>query len=284
MKKSIKKLLLPLFLLMGIWSCQKQENKVFFEGGTAPVLTASKAGTISIAFATKDEEAVKLAWTNPNYRFNTGTSSHDVDYSLEIDTVGANFTSPNKKVLAISKDLSKTFTQNEMNNILLNELVLKVDAPHQLAIRVISNIKNGSTNTVPLTSNTLQFTVTPYAIPPTVAPPASGHLYIVGSATPGGDAHGWDNPVPVPVQEFTQLSPTLYQITIPLIGGKEYLFLPVNGDWSHKYAVKDNTISGLADGGDFGYDYAKNFPGPVVSGNYKIVVDFQRGKFTVTKL
>ncbi|MGI8637063.1 MAG: hypothetical protein ACR2KZ_16845 [Segetibacter sp.] len=120
----------------------------------------------------------------------------------------------------------------------------------------------------------------PYAIPPKVAPPATGRLYLVGSATAGG----WNNPVPVPLQEFTKISETLYQITVPLIGGQEYLLLPLNGDWGHKYAVKDNSVAGLAEGGDFGFDLSKNFPGPAASGNYKIVVDFQRGKFAVTKM
>ena len=68
------------------------------------------------------------------------------------------------------------------------------------------------------------------------------------------------------------------------IGGKEYLILPLNGDWGHKYAVNDNTVSGLREGGDFGYDLSKNFPGPSSSGKYKIVVDFKIGKFTVTKV
>lgn len=59
----------------------------------------------------------------------------------------------------------------------------------------------------------------------------------------------------------------------------EYLLLPVNGDWTHKYAVADKTISGLNQGGDFGYDLNDNFPGPSASGWYKITVDFQQGKF-----
>lgn len=269
-------------LLVVASGCKKEVAQIFLEGGTAPALTASVSGTIPLSYAEKDNEAVTLSWTNPNYKLTTGVSSHDVNYLIQIDTVGANFTNPAKQTVSLSKDLSRTFTQGEFNDYLLNQLVLKPAMPHQVEIRVIASL--GTNSVVPLTSNVLKFTVTPYAIPPKVAPPASGHLYLVGSATPGGDAHGWDNPVPVPSQEFTQVSPTLYEITIPLIGGKEYLFLPVNGDWGHKYAVKDNTIPGLADGGDFGYDFSKNFPGPAVSGTYKIVVDFQRGKFTVTKL
>ena len=277
--KSLKAfLVLTSFMSLVLFSCTKDEKKDYLVGGFAPNLTSSVTGNIPLSFAGKDDPAITLSWTNPKYQFTTGVSSQDVNYLIEIDTAGANFSNPNKQTVSVSKDLSKTFTQGEFNDYLLNQLVLKPAVSHNLEVRVISSL--GGVKAVPLTSNVLKFTVVPYTIPPKVVPPSTGHLYLVGSATAGG----WNNPVPVPSQEFTKISETLYQLITPLIGGQEYLFLPLNGDWSHKYAVKDNTVAGLADGGDFGFDLAKNFPGPAASGNYKIVVDFQRGKFTVTKM
>ena len=58
--------------------------------------------------------------------------------------------------------------------------------------------------------------------------------------------------------------------------------LPVNGDWSHKFAVANNSVAGISAGGDFGFDLSDNFKAPATSGLYKIIVDFQSGKFTVT--
>ncbi|MEP6926075.1 MAG: hypothetical protein ABI834_00495, partial [Ginsengibacter sp.] len=174
-------------------------------------------------------------------------------------------------------DLSKSFTQSQFNDYLLNQLQLTPGLSHNIEIRVTSFLVGGSE---PLVSKILSFQVTPYSIPPKVPPPSTGKLYLVGSATAGG----WNNPVPIPTQEFTQVTPTLYEITVSLMGGQEYLFLPLNGDWGHKYAVADKTVAGLSAGGDFKYDASDNFPGPAASGNYKISVDFQRGKFTVTKL
>jgi len=120
--------------------------------------------------------------------------------------------------------------------------------------------------------------MTPYKIPPKIALPTSLKLFIVGDATAGG----WNNPVPVPSQELVRLDETTWGGVFQLIGGKQYLLLPVNGDWSHKFSVANNSLPGLNAGGDFGFDLSDNFPGPTASGLYKIIVDFQQGKFSVT--
>jgi hypothetical protein len=58
MKNLYKIFILPALMLFGIFSCKKQENRVIFEGGTAPVLTASVAGSIPLSYANKDNEAL----------------------------------------------------------------------------------------------------------------------------------------------------------------------------------------------------------------------------------
>ncbi|MDQ3550206.1 MAG: SusE domain-containing protein [Bacteroidota bacterium] len=276
--KFIKTLFFFLFFTALITGCEKEDNRAQFEGGTSPSLTGSKT-IVRLTPATENEVAITFNWTNPNYRFNTGTSSQDVSYSLEIDTMGANFNSPNKYVLSVSKELSKTFTERELNSILGNSMLLPVDRPYNLQARVVSSIA-GSTATR-LVSNTWNFRATPFNPPPKVELPASGRLFIVGNATPGG----WDNPVPIPAQEFTKISDTKFEITIPLSAGAYYLFLPVNGSWDAKYAVPDNSVAGLSTGGDFQFytGGGQDIPGPAEAGTYKITVDFQTGKFTVVK-
>jgi hypothetical protein len=124
-----------------------------------------------------------------------------------------------------------------------------------------------------------KFAVTPY----TSTMPTN--LFIVGDATPGG----WNNPVPVPSQQLTRVNSSTWEITLNFIGGKEYLLLPVNGDWGHKYAVPNKTVAGLWQGGEFGYDLGDNFPGPPTSGSFKLSVNFaapvtaanRSGRFTV---
>lgn len=275
--KHILKLLFTFFLAVSFFSCKKNVAKISYEGGTPPALSANRTGTIPLSFATKDNEAVKISWTNPNYQFSTGLSSQDVAYLLELDTTGANFTNPNKKVFGLSRDLSITLTQNDLNDYLLNTLSLVPGIPHNIEFRVTSTLTN---NSVPLASNVLKYVVTPYALPPKVTPPASGQLYMVGSATPGG----WTNPVPVPAQRFTAISPTVFRLTLNgLIGGNSYLFLPVNGDWGVKYGAIGGNNSNNPNGDDFRQG-GGDMISPTVSGNYEIEVDFQKGKFKLTKL
>ena len=116
------------------------------------------------------------------------------------------------------------------------------------------------------------YTVTPYLGP--VPPPSN--LYIVGDATAGG----WNNPVPTPAQQFTRISLTDFQLTIALTAGKGYVFLPLNGDWAHKFggtSATGGTI--LADGAV----PSSNTPSPAVSGTYLIDVNFLTGQYTLTK-
>jgi starch-binding outer membrane protein SusE/F len=284
MKKISKIFIFSALILSGIWACKKEENRVILKGGTAPVLTASVADSIPLSYATRDNEAFQLSWTNPNYQFNTGVSSLDVTSTIEIDTAGANFTNPNKQVISLGTDLSKTFTQSQFNDYLLNTLRLDTSVSHNIEIRVTSSLVGGAE---PLVSQVLSFKVIPYAIPAKVAPPASESLFIVGSATPGGDTHGWDNPVSQPaVQQFTRLNKTLYTLTIPLIGDKEYKFISVNGSWDSdkQWSIKTEQASG--DPSTLNYDLypnGGNVRAPLLSANYKIDVDFQRGKVTLTK-
>lgn len=274
------KLLLFVFAITALWSCEKEQNKVVFMGGTPPVLSASNTGEVPLSLATKDQPALILTWTNPEYKFNTGVSSQDVNYTLQLDVAGANFSSPNLQEKSVSKDLSYTLKVGELNTMLAT-LDLAENVSHNVEMRLKASLAGGNGE---LTSNVIAFSATPY-LDVAVPLPVSGNLYLIGSATPGGDATGWNNPVPVPSQQFTKTSSTTYEITIDLIGGKEYLVIPVNGSWDAKYAVKnDPPVPGLNKGGNFGFNFSNNFPGPQESGTYKIELSFKTGKFKVTKL
>ena len=113
------------------------------------------------------------------------------------------------------------------------------------------------------------YTVVPY----TSTYPSN--LYIVGDAT----ADGWTNPT-IPVNPvFTQLDAARFQLTLPLIGGKSFLLLPVSGSWTNKYAVADGNVP--SSGGSFGYNLSTNFNAPATSGNYTITANFYDLTFSI---
>jgi starch-binding outer membrane protein SusE/F len=273
--KNIFKYLFPaLTVVIVLASCKKEENQIFFEGGTAPVLTASSSSAMVLTPANAANQAVKFSWTNPNYAFTTGVSSQNVTYVLQVDTTGANFTSPTKQEISISNDLQITYTVKELNQIFA-KMNLQENIPHNIEYRVKASLVNGS---VPLYSNVIKTTVTPY-LDVAVPLPPSGQLYITGNAM----ASDWTNNPPVS-QRFTKLSNTEFTITVPFTPGKQYKFLSTLNQWQPQYGGKD------ANGGDMGYNMGlpgqsdpDAIPTPDVAGNYKITVNFKTGKYTVVK-
>jgi starch-binding outer membrane protein SusE/F len=278
MNTLLKKLLFMGLVIAFFASCKKDESRDYFQGGTAPVLAATLTDSIPLAFANASQDAISFSWTNPNYKFASGISSQDVSYLLEIDTMGANFTNPKRIAITVSKDLSFTITQSALNSYLLNQLLLDTGMSHTIQARITANITGVSATAV--ASNVLSYKVTPYAIPPAVAPPSSGTLYITGSATAKGWMSGGD--APVSSQQFTKISTTLYQISIPLIGGQSYTFVPVYGDWSNKYSIATKNDPNEINGGDFQVG-GNDILAPSLSATYLIVVNFQTGKFSVTQ-
>src|SRR4030095_10027010 len=101
--KNIFKALFYCGLLLAIESCKKAENKIYFEGGTAPVLSASKT-VVSLEPGSESTTAIVFNWTNPDYRFTTGLSSQDVSFTIEMDTAGGGFNSKIKYTTVIAKD------------------------------------------------------------------------------------------------------------------------------------------------------------------------------------
>jgi hypothetical protein len=264
-------------------SCNKNQTLVTFTGGQSPVLNATASDSIPLPISDTTSQAVTFSWTNPDYTFSDGISSLNVTYYLQFDTSGANFTSPNMQTVGITSDLSTSFTVSTLNTLLANGLLLATGVSHNLEVRIESFIQPNSSGTAPagvLYSNTLSYTVTPYAPPPTVTPPSSGTLYITGSATNDGWMVG-GNPASVAGQELSQQSPTVYSITLPLIGGQQFLLVPVAGDWSNKYATASSSSS--TSGGTFSYNASNNFNGPASSGTYTVTFNFQTGVYTITQ-
>ena len=260
-------------------SCEKEENKVVLESATPPVLTASTAGPLVLNIADAAKPAIRFNWTNPNFRFNTGPSSQDVTYTLEVDTTGANFTNPLKQEISTAKELTREITVKELNSLFTAARMNLVDGiPHNIEFRMKASLANNGA--APVYSNVIKMVITPY-LDVAVPLPTTNSLWATGDAF----ASGWANPLGNPYdvsQKFTRISNTLYELTVQMPGGGNYKILQDNGRWDTQYHM----ISGGSwSGGDFEKrDADPGFPGPPTAGNYKITVNFLTGKYTVVKL
>jgi len=289
MKNAIKLLFTMIFSAGVLVSCKKDENKVNFEGGTNPVLTASSTTPMVLLIVNKDNPAITFSWTNPEYKFNTGISSQNVTYILQVDTTGANFTNPKIQERAISNDLSVTLTVKEVNTF-LTKMELQSGVSHNMEFRIKSTLGNGS---VPLYSNVIKISVNNYldfvVEPPGTPNPipfqyADGNLWIVGNAV----ASDWTNPLPPPydvTQKFSRVGGPgdvlHYEATINFNAAGGYKLIQTQGNWDTQYHALDGNAK-LS--GDFEKKNSDpQFPSPG-AGLYKVEINFQTGTYKLTKL
>jgi starch-binding outer membrane protein SusE/F len=265
MKNFIKNIVAILFIGCAIASCDKSNDLMVASNGNAVTLSSSVATLVPLP-ADSNKISLTFNWTSPNYAQETSLYK----YVLQIDSAGRNFSKAASKTF--TGILTTSFTAKDINSIAL-AYGFNFNVAYDMDARVISSYGN---NNEQYTSNTVKIKYTPYKVPPKVALPTTGKLFLVGDASQGG----WNNPVPVPTQEFSQLDETTYAGVFNLVGGKNYLVLPLNGDWGHKFSIADGSLAPAA--GDFGYDLPTNFNGPATSGWYIIKLDFQKGKYAVT--
>lgn len=266
MKKIFKHLAFAALIAGVVTGCEKKEVLPFYKTGTAPVLSSSVT-SVAAAPADSSKEVITFSWTNPTY----ATDSAANKYIVQIDSSGRNFVKAVSRT--VTGKLSTAYTAKQLNDILIG-YGFSSGTAYSMDVRVISSYAN---NNDQYTSNTFKLQMTPYKIPPKIPVPAE--LIIVGDASVGG----WNNPAQpgtqAIAQKFSLLDETTYGGIFYLNGGAQYLMLPLSGNWDHKFGGTSKT------GGDLLADGAvpgSNTPAPDADGWYKIIVDFQTGKYTVT--
>lgn len=161
-----KSYLIPLALLFTLGSCKKEPGSPTVFPLTAGQLSASKAAVV-IDSSDPGAEAVKFSWSaEPNSL---------IRYRLILTAAGKTDT-----VIIPQNTIGKSFTNAELNTILLNKLGLEIGVAKDIKAIVHANVPvNGKT----AETNTLTINVTPAK-----SGAAYTKLWIVGDATP----NGWD--------------------------------------------------------------------------------------------
>jgi len=220
-------------------------------------LVPSSTADLTLLVTNASNKAISFNWNESGYGTNV------INYALQMDVAGNNFATP--QVLKTGTTLTSSITVNDLNSMAIAAGIIG-GSTKSMEFRVVSYL--GTTYvTKMVTSNVVAVKVTTF----TPVPPA---LYIVGDATDGG----WNNPVPLPSQQFSRIDAVSYGIVVKLTAGKSYLLLPTNGDWGRKYGGASATGGALlADNAVPG----SNTPSPATTGMYEIIVNFQTGTYTV---
>lgn len=251
-----------LLLVFAFTACEKAPDLPVYGNGVASVLTAAST-TVAPSPADSNKYSLILNWTDPKHAQSPGLYK----FVIEIDSSGRNFSKAYTRT--VTGKLTDSIVAKEFNAIML-AWGFEFNKAYDVDVRVTSSYGN---NNERIASNILRIRATPYKIPPKVALPVTGKLFIVGGATQGG----WNNPVPVPSQELARIDETTFGGVFLLTAGEKYLLLPENGSWG-KYgadvAANDN-LSGTfkAEGADIS--------APASSGYYKMTIDFQKGMYNL---
>lgn len=281
MRNIFLKLTLVALVAILFVACEKDEKQVIFEGGTNPNLSTSATAPLVLLKDRLNDIAITFNWTNPEYRFNTGISSQNVNYVIQIDTAGKNFSSPKLQETSVIADLAKSFTVKEFNSF-MSKMEFEANRQHSVDIRIKSTLTNSS---VPLYSNVITVRVTPYLDFIVEPPGTAANNYLDGNLWVIGDCFGapnWTNPLPSPQDvnhKFTRIDILHYELVINFVSGGGYKMIQTQGVWGTQYhALTANApLDGEFEKRDADPQFAS--PGP---GRYKIQVNFQTGKYKLT--
>ena len=251
-------------------ACDKVDDLPMYNNGSAIALSAS-ATTLAPSATDSLKTVLTLNWTNPKY----AQDSAKYKYVVEIDSAGRNFSKAAQWV--ITGSMTTGFTAKQLNTTML-AWGFEFNKAYDLDLRVISSYGN---NNERLPSNIIKLKATPYKIPPKVALPTTGRLFIVGDAS----TFGWSNdPTPAfpPARELTRLDETTWGAIMYLNGSGAYKLLQTQGVWNTQYHMVTGG-NGLA-GSFIQEDADPGFASPTPAGWYKMIFDFQSGKYTVTAM
>ena len=258
MKKVLTKFIaLSSIGLLMLSACKKDGALVTSNGGKAGTLNASTTTpALDKAKLTDTTKIINFSFTTANYGFSAAVTN-----TLQIDAVGDNWLKPTSVTFG-NKVHNQGYSTADFNALLL-KLNLPAGVASQIQVRVAHSI---SADVAPVYSNVISMTVTPFNL--------TSFLWITGSFS------GWGNPGTPPTID-SLVSVTGNGVYVGVInfttGNRDFLILPVKGDWSHKYATNDakNSTSSTVT-----YDAPNNLYAPSSVGWYQVTFNLNSGSIS----
>jgi hypothetical protein len=154
--------------MMLLFSCTDNETKYVINTPAAGgfVLTASKTTVTLAESGAGSRTAIAFQWDSLTYGVST-----PVTYTIQMDTLNGNFTSPVEEEIA-TNTYSISYSDSILNKKLLNQLKLKGNVQSKIKVRLQANLAFGN---LPVYSDTLTINVTPYIVAKVVS-----YLYMPG--------------------------------------------------------------------------------------------------------
>jgi len=230
--KYIYKIILLSFIIVGITSCDKNENfEILDPQGGIVINSPIDGSSIALNDTNEANPALTVSWTA------TTLEGTGVTYTVEVALTGTEFALP--VLLGTTTETSISLTVEELNTLALDVLEIEGDTEVGIDIRVLADGQ---------ASQTISVLLTPYYI-------EFPELYLVGSPT------GWD---PTTALAMDRIDFNLFEITIDLVDGDEFKFLPTNIDWT----------------GDFEDDPAN--PGTLIQDGTENLKGYSAGKYKIS--
>jgi len=243
--KYIYKILLLSFIIIGITSCDENENfEILAPQGGIAINSPIDGSSIVLNDTNEGNAALTISWTAPTIE---GTG---VTYTVEAALLGTDFAAP--ALIGTTEATSISLTVKELNALAIDVLGIEVETEAGIDIRVSSNGEVSQIISVLLTPYKVEFT----------------EFYLVGSLT------GWDPTTSLPMNGTGF---NLFEITIDLADGDEFKFLPTNIDWSGDFGQDPNNAGTLIEDGEVNI-------GGFSAGTYKVSVDLNTFTYTVEEI
>jgi len=244
--KNIYKIFVLLIVMGGLFSCDPNENFEILPGVETFQITAPTSGSVLVLDDTNlSNNALFISWS-------VLTGSEGSTYNIEIAETGTDFEIPT--LMGTSDGSNFSMTVEELNTFFLDTMGITPDEAISMDIRVLNNSE---------TTQTIAVVFTPYTVEYT-------ELFLVGSIT---DPQ-WS---PEDALPMTRLDFNKFEITIDLVDGDEFKFLPTNTGWDGDIGKDPDNDGVLIDDGEVNLS---GYP----AGKYTISVDLNTFTYVVEEL
>lgn len=241
--KYLNKIIVLLVFSIAFISCDENENfEILPAQESFQIVTPSSGSVIVLNDTNLNNNALFISWE--------ALSTASGTFNVEAAKTGTDFAT--SYLMGTTEAKNFGLTVDELNDFLLDIMGLDPEVASSIDIRISSNDE---------VSEAISVILTPYEVEYT-------EFYLVGSLT------GWD---PATSLAMTNTGFNTFEITIDLVDGDEFKFLPTNTGWDGDFGKDPNNEGLLIQEGE------SNISG-LTAGKYKVSIDLNTFTYTVEEI